>query len=411
MRCAAGKRSKGAPQQVCAVWQLARREAAATAEATAPPPSSCHKRLTSSNSRPYPHDPSLRWCIRCARRAQRLQTIAATAGSLPLESASYRDEDTTTVGPMTPTTVAASAMMDLAHAEEFVQRREVGVADNDIDMCQSEPMDVSASLTIASFPHASRVCSPSELVGLGTSRRHLLSHRWAIMRNGSLDLQRLAFEWWNRCLSSLSACTGSQWENLHIEGDGRQSQQCEASSIPHSADMIAETRIALRDLLRKLQVDGIDEKECVVLKLIRSPPGAARQRLHYDVPTHIPLRDKHRQEIPGTMKAAHCVSVIVHLSPGTTAGTHLPRHTHADMLRLLQDEATGSLPCDASTYISNAMQQSDVAIFYDDVPHYGPAHSVTAETDISTWRWVLFAMFSPERGARQDEQQTFLSCT
>jgi hypothetical protein len=289
--------------------------------------------------------------------------------------------------------------------------------DDDAAMSDSVGL-VASNAIIASFSSSSR--GDVDRIRLDTARVHLLSHRWTSVRDSSPPSFRdLISRWW-RCIlsmSSLSARGGPHWDSLRVEDDGLQSQQCEASIVPHSTGMIAETTGALRDLLRRLHVDGIDDKRCVVLKLIRSPPGAARQRLHYDVPTLLPLRDKHRRAIPGTTKAAHCVSVLVHLNPGSSAGTHLPRRSHVDMLRMIAGgETFGSLACDASMYVSSRMDQSDVTVFYDDVPHYGPAHPMQAtnvecrSADVSMWRWVLFAMFSPERGARQDEQQTFLVC-
>jgi hypothetical protein len=313
-------------------------------------------------------------------------------------------------------------MMRLAHSRDTKGDDE---SEEEMSDCADTSVPSSLAKTV-SFPQAARVGSPGGVDSGDTAQRlHLLSHRWAVVLHSPLDLRRLVSQWWRRCsLSPLVAPTGSawHWENLHVEGAGLQSQQCEAASVPHAAGLIAETAAALRDLLRGLHIDRIDEKECVVLKLLRSPPGAARQRLHYDIPTDLPLRDRHRRELPGTQKAAHCVSVLVHLNPGASTGTHLPRPSHVDMLRLIRDESTGSLPCDESMYVSSIMQQSAVTVFYGDVPHYGPAHLVTTgdqrssppsrrdATDLSAWRWVLFALFSPERGARQDEQQTLLSC-
>jgi hypothetical protein len=53
----------------------------------------------------------------------------------------------------------------------------------------------------------------------------------------------------------------------------------------------------------------------------------------------------------------------------------------------------------------------DVTVFYQDVPHCGPAHPpVVDDQHMSKWRWVLFAMFSPSEGAEQDAAQQYLQC-
>lgn len=57
--------------------------------------------------------------------------------------------------------------------------------------------------------------------------------------------------------------------------------------------------------------------------------------------------------------------------------------------------------CDDSNFASHNMHQGDALVFYQDVPHYGPANpdvsvGETDESDARGWRWVLFAMFSPE---------------
>lgn len=106
------------------------------------------------------------------------------------------------------------------------------------------------------------------------------------------------------------------------------------------------------------------------------------------------------------------MSVIVHLNPGKSKGTYVPKCTSTEMKRRFEQEKDSSL-CDSSTFTSHDMEQSDVLVFYQDVMHYGPENPSLPSldsTDISTWRWVLFAMYSPVKGANQDEQQQLLSC-
>ncbi len=50
------------------------------------------------------------------------------------------------------------------------------------------------------------------------------------------------------------------------------------------------------------------------------------------------------------------------------------------------------------------MRGGDTLIMYGDVLHFGPDNP--SDTD---WRWVLFAMFSPEVGPDQDAAQEFFS--
>lgn len=204
---------------------------------------------------------------------------------------------------------------------------------------------------------------------------------------------------------------GYQWSDLKVpESSGRGakvSQQRHADSLPKSASLVAETKKRLHELLVRLGVDDAENKQCVELKLLRSPPGAERQILHLDTPETDELR-KGRRRVPGSLKAPHCVSVILHLNPGATHGTHTPTCPASQLPALVASPAAW---CDESAFHSVDMYQGDVALFYHDVPHFGPAHKDGGKaSDMAQWRWVLFAMFSPESGANQDTKQTFLNC-
>ena len=191
-----------------------------------------------------------------------------------------------------------------------------------------------------------------------------------------------------------------------MEGAGAKAQQCHARDLPRSEVLVGETIEAMHAILVRLGV-SMHGMKCVELKLLRSPPGAARQVAHKDTPEHAELHAG-RQVLPGTKKAPHCVSVLMHINPGTTQGTHMPVGEASQMAALFADLAN---VCIESNFHSASMQQGDITVFYHDVFHYGPAYDGVEGgdvKDVSTWRWVLFAMFSPEHGAGQDEHQTFV---
>lgn len=56
------------------------------------------------------------------------------------------------------------------------------------------------------------------------------------------------------------------------------------------AELMAETERALRSLLLEMGVADVDAKTCCSLKLLRTPPGASRQKLHYDISQMLPLK-------------------------------------------------------------------------------------------------------------------------
>ncbi len=146
------------------------------------------------------------------------------------------------------------------------------------------------------------------------------------------------------------------------------------------------------------------------MKVLRSPPRAGQQKLHVDVPTAAMLHHPRTRKATDEKKAPRCVSVVLHLNPGATYGTHVPLLSAADMASLLQPirpaewaEASERL-CHGSNYASHVMYGSDALIFHGDVVHYGPANPSTTD-----WRWVLFVMFSPEDGPEQDAEQEYFT--
>lgn len=107
-----------------------------------------------------------------------------------------------------------------------------------------------------------------------------------------------------------------------------------------------------------------------------------------------------RKLVEGSNKAQHSLSIIVHLNQGL--GTHLPSSPPT---------SNSAECCDMSCYQAVQMERGDASVFYQDVPHCGPAHSDSSdERDVRQWRWVLFAMFSPAGGADQDNEQQNLRC-
>ncbi len=145
-------------------------------------------------------------------------------------------------------------------------------------------------------------------------------------------------------------------------------------------------------------------------KVLRSPPRAGQQKLHVDVPTAAMLHHPRTRRPTDQKKAPQCVSVVLHLNPGATNGTHVPLLSAADMALLLQPlrpakwgEASERL-CHESNYASHAMYGGDVLVFHGDIAHYGPANPSTTD-----WRWVLFVMFSPEDGPEQDAEQEYFT--
>jgi hypothetical protein len=191
---------------------------------------------------------------------------------------------------------------------------------------------------------------------------------------------------------------------------------------------------------------------------VRSPPGAKRQHVHWDI-------KQTEATVDGVLKAPHCLSVVLHLNPRPVKGTYMPTLTF-DALKQQMDFKDGRkrFGCNDADFESKDMHQGDVLAFYQDVPHYGPEHPAapsrtldstpgdpmtpsstpstssslsaastptppppsmgrrtnqptdatvhpvaTAET-VADWRWVLFVMYSPSKGPGQDEVQEFIMC-
>lgn len=237
----------------------------------------------------------------------------------------------------------------------------------------------------------------------------LTVRRWTIVRQHA-PLVALSEAWWERCGISAAARQGIHWSNLRVQWTRtRASQQRSADTLP-TAELRTSTELVLRELLRSAAVPHVDELHCCTIKVLRSPPLAGRQRLHVDVPSSAALYPPHSRQATAGRKAPRCVSVVLHLNPGVTRGTHVPLPSAADMAPLMQslppDEwaAERDRLCVDQNFASHDMQGGDALVFYGDVAHYGPANP--SATD---WRWVLFVMFSPEPGPDQDAEQEYLS--
>jgi hypothetical protein len=178
---------------------------------------------------------------------------------------------------------------------------------------------------------------------------------------------------------------------------------------------------SLRAVLSLVGIAEVSQLHCCVMKLLRSPPGAARQKLHCDVPTHAVVGASRTAaaHAPLPKKAPQCVSIVLHLNPEPMPSTHVPRAPVTDGTPSWST-ASSSPPCDEEEKEQQQQQQQqqqqhhfvshddmhggDLLLFFSDVAHFGPTNALT-----SNWRWVLFVMFSPEAGSDQDGQQTFLT--
>jgi hypothetical protein len=242
----------------------------------------------------------------------------------------------------------------------------------------------------------------------------LANYRWSILRQDAV-LKPLVERWWQRCLSSLKALEGVNWTALKVdpEDGGLPAYQRDVHTVASAYALQMETTRVLQQLLVDMGVPRAKDKDCCVMKLLRSPPGAGRQALHWDIKQDEPLHDKNRQAIKGSKKASECLSIIIHLNPCTMKGTYVPNVTAKELDRRLDTGTTAN--CQSIEFVSNDMEQGDALVFYQDVPHYGPEFPVDAslevgKVNINSWRWVLFVMFSPESTAGQDEIQDLLIC-
>ena len=101
--------------------------------------------------------------------------------------------------------------------------------------------------------------------------------------------------------------------------------------------------------------------------------------------------------------------VILHLNPEVTCGTHIPLASADEMAPVVTlspcDWPAGSEAlitlCDEKNFLSHDMHGGDALVMYGNVA-FGPANPSNTE-----WRWVFFAMFSPEAGPEQDASQEF----
>jgi hypothetical protein len=349
----------------------------------------------------------MRWCERCraAARHQRDASIRKDA-------------------------VAVSMMLlDLAHAADVVDALEDDVPEsNDIVELPVQVVEVNMEKCPVhagdAEPQQQQLLVPAQqLLEQGEQQaeleatQHMRTHRWSILRQ-SPYLQQVAADWWQRCCVSLSSRKGAQWSSLRVLGSqGKRSQQRDAHTIPTTVALRTSTETAVRRVLSSIGV-AADALHCCAMKVLRSPPGAARQKLHYDVPVGAMLSDPSARGQGVSRLSAHkgpqCISAVLHLNPETTRGTHVPIATAAEMASLYGSEspssgaesdtaASNDRRCNDSNFVSHDMLGGDLLVFFDDVAHYGPAN-----VSLTEWRWVLFVMFSPEEGPDQDNLQTFL---
>jgi hypothetical protein len=263
-------------------------------------------------------------------------------------------------------------------------------------------------------------------LAIRAAKQHLQSYRWVAVSADRED-RPLIDRWWLKVRQSVDQLRGeivddlpgdNYWYNLHIEGRGVASAQRDLSSIKSaSSNLVNETLEMVRRRLEELGVQDIRKKHCVSAKLLRAPPGAGRQPLHWDVPQDEPLRGRNRKPIPDTKKAQHCLSVIVHLNSIPKQSTFMPQLTSSALMsRFIHNRRFGCDEQSRSDWKSKLMYQGDMMFFYQDTPHFGPEHparrepAATSEDATNDWRWVLFFMFSPSDAAQQDEKTVLLKC-
>lgn len=228
------------------------------------------------------------------------------------------------------------------------------------------------------------------------------------------SIPQLAARWWDEC--HRLDVDDKQWSLLRVEdADGLQSQQRTVDR--RSAELLKATQARMAELLMDLGVSNVASKHCVAVKLLRSPPGASAQLVHWDQNPDKPLLDDDGRPIPGTKKAEHCVSIILHLNPGATKGTYVPKATAVEVPNRIAAGLRSKAHCEqmrVREFGSHSMDQGDALLFYQDLPHYGPEQPDVStpkeRDDINNWRWVLFLMYSPQIGANQDAHQITLPC-
>jgi hypothetical protein len=347
---------------------------------------------------PFPLDRTMKWCDRCRQQAynqqrvvQRVATATVTAAAaltLLRESGLAHIQDI--VDPLEDDVSPSSCW------EEEEQQPRIDTADAD---------GAAAAILVASAEESTAQHDRDLL-----TRQLLLVQRWAITCQRA-ELIALRAAWWERCGVSAAIRKGVHWSNLRVLWPrARASQQRHADTMT-SPELRRVTESALRRLLLSVGVPHVDSLHCCVMKVLRSPPRAGRQKLHVDVPSSAVVHHPHTRKATGESKAPRCVSIVLHLNPGVTCGTHVPLLSAADMAPLLgcmprHDEwaTVSERLCRESNFASHDMQGGDALVFYTDVPHFGPANP--SDTD---WRWVLYTMFSPEAGPDQDDTQEFFS--
>jgi hypothetical protein len=342
----------------------------------------------------------MRWCERC-RAAARHQRDASAR------------KDAAAVSMM---------LLDLAHAADVVDSLEDDVPESNVELpvqvdVEECPVPAGGAEQQLLLP-AQQLLKQSEQQAELVTTQHMRTHRWSILRQ-SPYLQQVAADWWQRCCVSLSSRKGAQWSSLRVLGSqGKRSQQRDVHTISTTAALRSSTEAALRRVLSSIGV-AADALHCCAMKVLRSPPGAARQKLHYDVPVGAMLSDPSARgqgvSRLSVRKGPQCISAVLHLNPETTRDTHVPIATAAEMASLYSGSegpssgaesetvTSNDRRCKDSNFLSHHMLGGDLLVFFDDVAHYGPANESPTE-----WRWVLFVMFSPEEGPDQDNLQTFL---
>lgn len=243
---------------------------------------SCRKLLlVRANSRPFQGDTTdtYRWCMACKKRSYRQSLLDAAADKR------RRLEHVT----------AALVTSDgYAHHEEHVDE-EMSTGDSSVmmetdtieDQSTSDASSIDSSIRTRGRRHQVELDRLLEST-LAHSRQHLVSHRWSIIRQPT-HLRPIVDQWWIRCQESLRSLRNRDWSNLRIEGEGKSSQQRDTDTVRSVTKLAKETESMLTNLLKQLGVDDVDGKNCCALKLLRSPPGAQRQKLHWDTPLSKPL--------------------------------------------------------------------------------------------------------------------------
>jgi hypothetical protein len=263
-----------------------------------------------------------------------------------------------------------------------------------------------ASSLIRALPTAA--ASASDFLREASERSSSTNLRWKIVRH---DRKLLALS--KHIVASfgepMRVDTSKHWGYLKVE-QRRKPRSLQRDLFTFS--FVNETTLKLvEDTMRQVLiiagVPNVEKLHCTSIKLLASPPLAGRQKRHVDVPRSKTIHKLHRRD-SGIPKAPQCISMVLHLNGGSTAGTHVPTLTPAAMNQLIQEWIRckkNARICDDKIFTSHTMSFGDLLLFFNDVVHFGPANLSSTE-----WRWVLFVHFSPEEGPNQDSNQDFFKC-